>query len=95
MRSFILRAVLQVTLLAMASAACADDRAIGAQAFEQACAACHGEPRRARAVAPTRADAAGKILEAQLSGLMALQASALNESRSVWSRCTSRYPGAW
>ncbi|MEQ8232757.1 MAG: PQQ-binding-like beta-propeller repeat protein [Gammaproteobacteria bacterium] len=63
------------------SASANEDRAIGKEAFEQACSACHGDPPVARA--PSRAQLAKmppeKILEAQLSGLMALQAAALNE----------------
>lgn len=58
-----------------------DDRQIGKQAFEKACIGCHGEPPVARA--PSRAQLAQmppeKIFHAQLGGLMALQASALNE----------------
>lgn len=72
---------LTLVLTAGSAVAVADDRAIGKDAFEQACAACHGEPPVARA--PSRAQLAQmppeKILEAQLAGLMALQASALNE----------------
>ena len=65
--------------LALSAAAAAnEDRAIGQEAFEKACMACHGEPPVARA--PSRAQLAKmppeKILQAQLSGLMALQAAA-------------------
>ncbi|MCP5198831.1 MAG: PQQ-binding-like beta-propeller repeat protein [Gammaproteobacteria bacterium] len=59
----------------------ADDRAIGAEAFDRACSGCHGDPPVPRAL--TRAQLAAlppeKIFQAQLSGLMALQAAALTE----------------
>ncbi|MEQ8659944.1 MAG: PQQ-binding-like beta-propeller repeat protein [Gammaproteobacteria bacterium] len=76
------RLIAALTCLVLGTSAAADeDRAIGKEAFEKACGACHGEPPVARA--PSRAQLAAmppeKILEAQLSGLMALQAAALNE----------------
>ena len=76
------RVLAALACLALGAAAPAnEDRAIGQEAFEKACMACHGEPPVARA--PSRAQLAKmppeKILQAQLSGLMALQAAALNE----------------
>ena len=58
-----------------------EDRDIGKNAFNEACAGCHGPNPVARA--PSREQLAAmapeKIFDAQLTGLMALQAAALNE----------------
>ncbi len=58
-----------------------EDRAIGKNAFENACVSCHGTPPIARA--PSREQLAKippeRILQTQTSGLMALQAAALSE----------------
>ncbi len=68
-------------LACQVGAAAADDRAIGKQAYEQACAACHNDNPAPRAMSPAQLAKLPpeKIFNAQLSGLMALQASALNE----------------
>lgn len=58
-----------------------DDRAIGKRAFEAACSGCHGENPVARAMSPAQLAKIPpeKIFYALKSGLMILQASALNE----------------
>lgn len=74
-------ALLAATLLAAATAAADEDRAIGRNAFEQACVSCHGDPPVPRA--PSREQMAKyppeRIMHAQIGGLMSLQASALSE----------------
>ena len=59
----------------------ADDRAIGKDAFEKACSACHSDNPVPRAMTPARMSELPpeKIFHAQTEGLMVLQASALNE----------------
>jgi polyvinyl alcohol dehydrogenase (cytochrome) len=58
-----------------------EDGAIGRQAYEKACAGCHSDnpAPRALSLAQLKKLPPEKIFNAQISGLMALQASALNE----------------
>ncbi|MGR8920822.1 MAG: outer membrane protein assembly factor BamB family protein [Gammaproteobacteria bacterium] len=65
----------------LALTATADDRAIGKEAFEKACIACHGEQPvpRAKSREQFAEMPPEKIFDAQVTGLMALQASALSE----------------
>ncbi len=67
--------------LSLSTVATADDRAIGQNAFEASCAICHGENPAPRALTREQLKKLPpeKIFTAQVSGLMALQASALNE----------------
>ena len=59
----------------------AEDRAIGKQAYENACAGCHNDTPAPRAMTPAQLSKLPpeKIFAAQQSGLMTLQSSALNE----------------
>ena len=72
---------LSCAALLSATAGADDDKAIGKQAFEQACAACHSDPPVPRAL--PRAQLAKlppeMIFQAQLSGKMVLNAAALSE----------------
>lgn len=67
--------------------ASADDRAIGKDAFERACALCHSDNPVPRAMSPAQMAKLPpeKIFRAQTEGLMVLQAAALNqiEQRAV------------
>lgn len=68
-------------LLIICVPALAEDRAIGRDAFEKACSACHSETPIPRAMSPAQMAELPpeKIFAAQQGGLMTLQASALNE----------------
>ncbi len=74
-------AVAALSMLCMCGIATADDHAIGKVAFEKACSGCHGVtpipralPREQLAKLPPE-----RIVKAQTSGLMMLQAAALTE----------------
>ena len=81
------RLVLAAVTAACAFGAQADDKAIGHDAFEKACSACHSEPPVPRAL--SRAQLAKlppeKIFQTELAGAMVLAAASLNdiEKRAV------------
>jgi polyvinyl alcohol dehydrogenase (cytochrome) len=65
-----------------ASAALADDKSIGKEAFEKACVACHSEPPAPRALPRDQLAkmAPEAIFAAELGGKMTMQAAALTEA---------------
>ncbi len=65
----------------LASGALADDKAIGKEAFEKACVACHSDPPVPRAVPRDQLAkmAPEQIFAAELGGKMTMQAAALSE----------------
>lgn len=74
-------------IIFLATTGSADDRAIGKDAFERACAGCHSATPVPRAMTPAQMAKLPpeKIFAAQSAGLMLLQAAALNqlEQRAV------------
>jgi polyvinyl alcohol dehydrogenase (cytochrome) len=79
--------LIAATAMLFAEAGASDDRAIGKEAFERACSACHSETPVPRAMSPAQMAKLlpEKIFKAQTEGLMLIQAAALNqlEQRAV------------
>lgn len=81
------RHLLALLTLCLAAPLAADDRAIGKEAFDKACAACHGEPPAPRALPRDQMAKLPpeRIYKAQVAGLMVMNAAALSdlEKRAV------------
>lgn len=81
MGHWVCRVMFFISLCSVAAFSFADDRAIGHDAFERTCSGCHSDNPIPRAMTPAQMAELPpeKIFKAQQSGLMIMQAAALNE----------------